>query len=329
MLIFLDESGTDHQQAPYEVLAGIAIRERDLWNMIQAIRHTEEEHFGLRLRDIGVEIKGKHLLKRKVFRLAAQGPPFQPEQRRLLARDFLEKGRREKQTRVKQTFRRDEHTAYGQAAIAFCQRMLEIASQYKVTTFAAMIDPAAPSPASDFHLRRDYAFLFERFFNFLQTEGTSGEMGVVVFDELERTSCRLLIDRMARYFRETHKGRIRSSRILPEPFFVHSDLTTAVGLADIAAYSLNWGFRLRRMTKPVREDIRRPFAEVVRSLQYVGTQADSLGNTWTQYGIFYLDDLRPLTEREAEGEAELTGRPYQTALASALQEDEVGEQERP
>ena len=29
MLLFVDESGTDRREAPYEVLAGVAIRERD------------------------------------------------------------------------------------------------------------------------------------------------------------------------------------------------------------------------------------------------------------------------------------------------------------
>lgn len=325
MLIFLDESGTDHHDAPYEVLAGLAVRERDLWNMIQAIQLAEDDHFGLRLRDIGIEPKGKQLLKRKVFRLAAQGPPIPPEQRKLLAHDFLEKGDREERTGVKQSFRRDEFTAYGQSAIAFVQRAFELASQYRVTTFAAMVEPTAPQPASDF-LRRDYAFLFERVFGFLQAKGTPEEMGIMVFDELERTSCRLLIDRMARYFRETYRGRVRSSRILPEPFFVHSDLTTAVGLADLFAYALNWGFRLARMTKPLRQELR-SMADVARSLQYVGSTTDPLGNEWPQYGIFYLDDLRPRVEREAETAAEQAARPYQMPLAAGVDEETPGEPE--
>jgi len=30
MFLFIDESGQDHQGAPYEILAGIAVREQDL-----------------------------------------------------------------------------------------------------------------------------------------------------------------------------------------------------------------------------------------------------------------------------------------------------------
>ncbi len=73
MLLFLDESGTDRCEAPYEVLAGVAIREHDLWPLIQAIRAAERDHFGMLLSDAGVELKGKKLLKSKVFRFAAQG----------------------------------------------------------------------------------------------------------------------------------------------------------------------------------------------------------------------------------------------------------------
>jgi len=64
MLLFIDESGHDHREAPYEVLAGVAIRERDLWNLIQAIRDAELEFFGLHMAEVGLEFKGRKLLKR-------------------------------------------------------------------------------------------------------------------------------------------------------------------------------------------------------------------------------------------------------------------------
>jgi hypothetical protein len=33
-VLFIDESGHDRKASPYEVLAGIAVRDRDLWPMI-------------------------------------------------------------------------------------------------------------------------------------------------------------------------------------------------------------------------------------------------------------------------------------------------------
>ena len=48
-------------------------------------------------------------------------------------------------------------------------------------------------------LRKDYAYLFERFFYFLE-DNAAREQGIVVFDELEKSQSHLLIDQMHRYF---------------------------------------------------------------------------------------------------------------------------------
>lgn len=50
-LLFLDESGHDLKDSPYEVLAGIAVEDRDLWNLICAVQQSEETHFGRRYAD--------------------------------------------------------------------------------------------------------------------------------------------------------------------------------------------------------------------------------------------------------------------------------------
>jgi len=296
MLYFIDESGHDHGEAPYEVLAGVAMAESDLWNLIQAIRSAEVEYFGIHMAKVGLELKGGKLLKRKTFRHAAQGPAIEPDRRRDLARAFLEKGWIEQQQGTPQTRQRDEFTAYGQACLAFVHKVIGLMARYRVKTFAALVNTHAPGSADDSILRRDYAFLFERFFYYLE-DRSSHEMGIIVFDELEKAQCRLLINQLEKYFLETTKGYERSARIVPEPFFVHSDLTTAVQLADISAYCLNWVTRLNRMTEPVRDELR-PFAEQIFDLRYVGERPDELGaRVWPVYGIFYLDDLRPRRER--------------------------------
>ena len=78
MLLFLDESGTDHKAAPYEVLGGIAIHERDLWNYVKATHDTQRRCFGGLLRDLapGWEPKGSSLLGRDKVRLANQEGPL-------------------------------------------------------------------------------------------------------------------------------------------------------------------------------------------------------------------------------------------------------------
>ncbi len=295
MLLFLDESGTDHVEAPYEVLAGIAIRERNVWSLIQGVRAAEREHFGALLSATRVELKGKKLLKAKVFRLADQGEPFPIDERRALVRSFLMKGATEA-TGEAASYSRSEFTAYGQAVLAFVNEVYALAAQLGVKVFASLVEPNAPRPTVDF-LRKDYAYLFERFFYYLE-DTSSDEMGLIVFDELERTFCRRLLNQMEFYFLNTYKGRQRSSRIVPEPFFVHSDLTTAVQIADIVAYSLNWGLRLNRMDQPTRPEME-PFGQRAFDLRYMGQRPDAFKEDLLRpvYGITYIDDLRPRGER--------------------------------
>ena len=300
MLLFIDESGHDHGNAPYEVLAGVAIRERDLWNLIQAVRGAELEFFGVHLSEIGAEMKGKRLLKKKNFRFATQEPALAELERREATRSFLEKGRAEELGGPRQARSRREFTAYGQAALAFVERVFALMGRYRVKIFAALVSTEAARSANNDMLRRDYSFLFERFFYYLEDSSPS-EMGLVVFDELEKAQCRVLLHQMEHYFLDTARGYQRSSRIVPEPFFVHSDLTTAVQLADLVAYCLNWGVRLNRMTAPVRDEIV-PLAEQAFGLRYVGERPDQISQrVWPIYGVFYVEDLRPRKER-AEGE---------------------------
>lgn len=47
-----------------------------------------------------------------------------------------------------------------------------------------------------------------------------------------------------------------SGQIVPEPFFVRSDLTTGIQIADLIAYSVSWGFRrIVGMAEPARTEL--------------------------------------------------------------------------
>lgn len=91
----MDESGHDLKESPYEVLAGICVEDRDLWNFVTQAQMAEEEFFGQRVTQGLLELKGKKILKRKVFRLAGQMPPFQGRERRDSAQRCLLKGQEE------------------------------------------------------------------------------------------------------------------------------------------------------------------------------------------------------------------------------------------
>lgn len=84
--LFVDESGQDRRESNYEVLAGVAVKDNELWNLIQRIHDLERNIFGMRISEGILELKGKKLLKRKTFRLATQQAPFEPAKRTELTR---------------------------------------------------------------------------------------------------------------------------------------------------------------------------------------------------------------------------------------------------
>lgn len=89
--------------------------------------------------------------------------------------------------------------------------------------------------------------------------------------------------------------------IVPEPFFVHSDLTTGVFLADLTAYILGCGWRLQKMTEPVRAELQ-PYAAKLHDMQFHGEKPKPDGSgVWQLHGITFIDDLRGQADRDADG----------------------------
>jgi hypothetical protein len=285
-LLFLDESGHDLKDSPYEVLAGVAVEDRELWNLICAVQQSEENHFGRRYADQERELKGKKLLKRKVFRQAAQEPPVPAVRRRELARECLEQGA---------SATREQITALAQAKIAFVKDALDICDRFRCRVFASVIDRDAPRGGSNNILRKDYAYLFERYFYYLEDRD---QLGVVVFDELERTQSHLLIDQMARYFSREGRGEVRAGRVIPEPFFVHSHLTTGVQLADLVAYTIAWNVRVGQMNRPARNELD-PLGSIVLRLRYRAIRELEGNPNFVVWSIAVIDDLRARAERLA------------------------------
>ncbi len=295
-MLFMDESGQDRRHSPYEVLAGVCVEDRDLWNRVCEVQDAERTFFGQRISPDELELKGKKLLKRKTFRLAGQMESIPPERRAALARACLEKGARQRREDAGATGPiKEELTALAQAKIAFVGHLLEICARYRVRTFASIVDCEAPRPEGQL-LRKDYAYLFERYYHFLEEQAESA-MGVVVFDELEKVQAHILLGQMAQYFRETAKGRMRAARVIPEPFFVHSHLTTAVQLADIVAYLVAWGVRVGTMTRSARSELS-GLAERVCDLRFRTLREDG-DQRYPLWSFAVIDDLRPREERDS------------------------------
>lgn len=137
----------------------------------------------------------------------------------------------------------------------------------------------------------------------LNTNG--GESGIIVFDELEKSRSHLLISQMENYFLKTTKGQSRAKVIVPEPLFVHSDLTTMIQVADLIAYVVAWGVRLKGMKKGRRNELN-VLANKVLELRYYHQTPGG----FAKWGFKLIKDLRTQKEvQKEEGNAAYATKP--------------------
>jgi len=284
-LFFVDESGHDHRESPYEVRSAVAIHDSQLWDLVLHLKRAEQEHFGTAYSGSGRELKAKRLLKRKTFRLAAQMGAFAQDERCALAKQALAEG---------DSATRAGLTALAQAKLAFCERALRICSDHGVAYFASIVHPDAPQALGD-GLRKDYSYLFQRMYYFLEQHNPT-ERGLLVMDEMDHTEAHRLMGQMSAYFQRTAFGRARCRRIVPQPFFVHSDLTTGVQIADLVAYVLSWNVRLPGMTAAIRSELD-PLGDQLRAAH---RQYRVSGLTYSASSFVYLKDLRTRSEKDLE-----------------------------
>jgi hypothetical protein len=301
-ILFMDESGHDHKQMPYEVRGGIALHASRVWAFALQMRELELRTFGVHLHDYGSEVKGDKLLDKSRFKWAAQLQPgtdlpyeFTPETRRLLAMEFLirgqDNGARTRRGEPALPPSRLQMTAYGQSCIAFAEATMRLLVEQNARLFAAAIPRGvgkwAPGHNPD-HLRRDLVYLFERYCYFLDEED---ETGLLVMDQVETTNDRRFGQRIARYFVGTETGRRRAERLVPVPLFVTQDVSYTLGAADMCIYAINHGFRLpkRGMDAAVRPEIASAFGRRLGELQWRG-HVVRLATEYDSYGIVYVPE---------------------------------------
>ncbi len=284
-LLFLDESGHDHKNAPYEVRGGIALRVERLWPFVQAMKRLEETCFGDLLVHYGREIKGHRLLDKDRFKWAAQDTLLDDVGRRKHTISFLNRGvQKEAPTRM-------EFTAYGQACLRMARGIFQLLRDYGAVVFAVAIPRSVVRPATfeaEEYLRKDQVFLLERFYYFLEGQREPG-LGLLVLDETDRTEDRRFVRRLERYYTSTETGRYRSARIVPSPFFVSSEMTYPIQAADVCIYCVNHGFRIpsQGMNEPVRKEIASEFGSWLYDLQFCG-QGYRDGKVFDVWGIAYV-----------------------------------------
>ena len=257
IFLFVDESGQDHSSAPYEVLAGLAVNRKELWDFIRIIHDFEVECFGLKYGNNRREIKARKFLNRRTFAYVAQFEPFEEGVRTLLAKQALERGRGLSRTQL---------AALAQAKLAYVKKVLNHCATFNCKVFSCIVANPGSAHRKNSMLPKEYVYLFERFYYFLESQRPQQD-GTIIFDEVEKSMSHLRINQMNNYFQRSYNGTIRSSLILPEPIFVHSDRTTGIQIADFIAYIICWNFRNARLTKPRRPELN-PFLKYIRSMEF-------------------------------------------------------------
>lgn len=267
---------------------GFTLHAKKLWPFIKALALLEQAAFGGSLHRFQKEIKGSKLLDKDRFKFAAQGPAMEDVERRKHTLAFLQKGLR------KLSPARHEFTAYGQACLTMTRGIFGLLEEHEAHVFAAIIPRKLTATKNAVHedlLRKDIVFLLERYFYMLEYRN---ETGLLVLDETEKMQDRRFVRRLERYFKDTATGRYRSARIVPSPFFVASDMTYPVQVADVLIYAINTGFRLPGMTGPIRAEIAAEFAPLIERLQWRGDGYRD-GIAFKSQGIVYVPD--PYTAR--------------------------------
>lgn len=277
------------------VLAGVSIAEAQVWPLAQAFDALLREILRFPS-DLSYEIKGSKLLKTRVFKHAAMRDEIPKDERDAAIERLFEKNEEGRAVGP------DELAALAQAKLDFVDRALDLAEEFGMTVFATIVPRDAPQQKDTTFLRKDFSYLFQRIHCHVCDQADQVH-GVMIFDEQDPALSQKLLDQIHRYFLETDKGQHRAKRMIPMPFFVHSDLTPAIQIADLIAYIVNWGLRMPRMAEPARDEVK-PFADKVFALRYEGREVHwgrRLGKRGKKiWGIAYIPDLRPRNEREPQ-----------------------------
>ncbi len=294
----MDESGHDHVNSPYEVRGGICVHASNAWSLIQKIQKYEYFCFGAHLNDFKSEIKGEKLLRSKRFTFARQIPEdFRDDVRQELCRKLLSKGVR------KESPSREELTAYGKASLLFVDGLLNILQDHNCKVFASRIPRGTgyPPDGRENLVRKDQYFLFQRFDKFLKA---SRESGVLVMDETDKQEDRRYVRSLHRLFVGHEGARRLTQTILPNPFFVASDMSYLVQAADVILYMLNHGYRLtRRDAAPHRMEIEHLDNGRIRRMVDIRKLSDHNRRYFTCYSVFDVNDPWEYRERIEEGNA--------------------------
>ena len=182
-----------------------------LWELIRELHDAEISHFGRRYSAATRELKAKEILKSKVFNHAKLNCDVLPNEVPALAKEILDNGVANATAR--------HFKALALAKIAYVTDVFAICQNFGCRVFASIVETDTPTGAAD-GLRKDYGYLFERFFYFLEDEAGSTDIRIMEFwfstnwknQRATFSSIRLIVI----YLTSTATGRHRASLVIPQ-----------------------------------------------------------------------------------------------------------------
>jgi len=241
------------------------------------------------------ELKGKDMLSRKTFRKASRATQFfPPGERKRLIDQLIGKH----VERIPQTTNVEEYAAWSQAKIEYANQLLYLCVEQGLKVFGTLFPRGTPRPEPEEmegYLGKEVTFLLQRFYEYLKGLG-GNPTGLLVMDELERSQCKKSLRALASYFSKTQRGQEWAKIIVPEPFYVHSELTTMIQVADLVAYVINWAYRTGPIQEPARPELD-DYGRLVRQMVFPLDFTDDEGVRRTMWSVHLIEDLRPSAER--------------------------------
>ena len=259
--LFIDEPVDSRGDCPYKVVAGLAIEDKQIWPLTLRLSDANLHYFGCQLRaPNSAYVKAEELLSRNIFDEAKKPLNASSADRLRLVSNALSNSGSIGESQI----------ALSQAKLIYCRLLINFLREYKVRAFAIMAPAAVEIIPVTNQLRRDYTFLFERFFYFLEDQ-TPLSFGNLILSDLNKYT--VSANTVSDYFLKTTKGKLRSKLIIPEPFYARGRLNILFQATSLLAYSLSWGFRTPTMHEAVRPELAE-VAATFRSMRYLHTSRD-------------------------------------------------------
>jgi hypothetical protein len=305
MLFYIDSSGYTKDGTPCAVLAGVAVLEDRLWNVVQGLEWLGRSILFIDEPTSG-DLKGRELLQKLPEQLESGLESMKRA-------DVLAALKATGKWRGFGGLPPRERQAWALQARSYVEGVFQICEWNSVTAVGSIAAKSVLDNPADHergYLSQDQVNLLHSIFTLMEAK-YPGQRAYLHLDNEDHEIMKRLSKSMGRYLAATDAGRDIAEVVLYPPTFVDSAIAPIITIADVVAYCMNWAYRIRpRMSEAVRPELRN-FAKRIAGL----AKYEKEGRIeWT---IKYTADLRSAWERERVVEAE------------ELQEEQTQEDQEP